>query len=451
MSPHTDDLKPVATEKPLLHRLLKTYPKQLWVVLSHNLQWKMLALFLAVCLWVGLILQDPSLTRERVFTNVPLSITGADTLRRNGFIVIRGLEEENAIVKLKADVPQQEYNDAAYANYSPRIDLSRVTEAGEQTVKVSTTSSSLYGSVTDVSPDSITIVVDDYITNYRIPVQVSVISEYPEGFYGTTPAPDVSTVTVSGPESIVSKIAKIVLKYDVSALPARATTLQTALSLHYMDIDNNELDSTLIEATSGGVLLRSIVLEQKLYPIKTLSLNQVALTTGTPEKGYEVKSVTMSPSVVIAASDETTLSTLGTLFLDKAVDVTGRTSAFTADVSIDKPDNIVYLSTETVVLMIDVGPILVTQAFENIPLSVTGAPSGMSAAAETSKVTVTLTGPMLSMDSLRSSRLKTFVSAEGLTAGTYDLPVQLTISHDDADLFSFTVAPQSVSVTVSEK
>ena len=83
-------VKPAGTEKPLLQRLFKTYPRQFWIVLSHNLQWKLLALFLAVCLWVGLILQDPSLTRERVFTDVPLTITGAETLRRNGFIVVHG-------------------------------------------------------------------------------------------------------------------------------------------------------------------------------------------------------------------------------------------------------------------------------------------------------------------------------------------------------------------------
>ena len=295
MSPQAEDKKPAVTEKPLLHRLFVTFPQQLWVAISHNLQWKILALIMALFLWVALILQDPALTRERVFADVPLTITGSDTLRRNGFIVTQGLEEASAIVKLKVDVPQHEYNDVTYANYSPRVDLSRISEAGEQTVTVSTTSTTLYGMVTDVSPEDIPVVVDSYITNFRIPVQVAVIGEYPDGYYGTAPVPDIGTVTVSGPESIVSKIARIVLEYDVSILPARENTVQTALPLHYRDINDNELDPALIEPTSGGVLLRSIVLEQKLYPVKTLSLNQTALTIGTPKKGYEVKGITMSP------------------------------------------------------------------------------------------------------------------------------------------------------------
>lgn len=451
MSPHTDDFKPVGTDKPLLHRLFKTYPRQFWLILSHNLQWKLLALFLAVCLWVGLILQDPSLTRERVFTDVPLTITGTDTLQRSGFIVVQGLEEANAIVKLKADVPQHEYNNVTYVNYNPRIDLSKITEAGEQSVKVITTSTTTYGSVTEVSPAEIPVVVDEYITNYRLPVQVEVIGSYPEGFYGTEPVIDVSSVAVSGPESIVSKIARIVLEYDVSALPARANTLQTALPPHYVDIDNNDLDSSRLEPTSGGVLLRSIVVTQGLYPIKTLALNQTELTTGSPKKGYEIKSITASPSLIIAAGDETTLSTLNTLFLNQAVDVTGRDSMFTADVTIAKPGNLVYLNAETVTLIINIGPVMATQSFENIPLTITAVPEGMAAVTETDKVTVTLTGPELSMESMKPAKLVPFVSAENLTAGTFDLPIQLTINHDDAGLFAYTIAPQSVSVTVSGK
>jgi len=451
MSPQPDENKPAATETPLLQRLKTTFPKRLWAAISNNLQWKLLALVLAVLLWVGLILQDPSLTRERVFTDVPLTISGSETLRRNGFIVTQGLEEENAIVRLKVDVPQQEYNDVTYSNYNPRIDLSKIDEAGEQTVKVTTTSTTTYGTVTDVSPAEIPIVVDEYITNYRIPVQVSIIGEYPEGYYGATPTTDVSTVSVSGPQSIVSEIAKIILEYDVSGLAAGAATLQTALPLHYMDKDNNELDATQLESTSGGVLLRSIVLEQTLYPVKTISLNQTALITGTPATGYEVKSVTLSPSVIIAAGDETTLSTLNTLFLEKAADVSDRDALFTTEIKVTQPDNIVYMSTKTVTLIVDIGPIQKTQTFEDIPLSVTGIPTGMTAAAQTAMINVTLTGPMLSLDTMESSKISAFISAEGLTAGTFDLPVEITISHSDADQFTYSISPPSISVIVTEK
>ena len=63
--------------------VLKATPHRFWKKLTHNWGWKLLSLLLAVSLWAGLITQDPNLTRERRFTDVPISLTGQDTLRRN--------------------------------------------------------------------------------------------------------------------------------------------------------------------------------------------------------------------------------------------------------------------------------------------------------------------------------------------------------------------------------
>ena len=96
-------------------------------VIINNWTWKLLALFLAICLWVGLITQDPTLTRERVFTDATVSITGAETLRRNGLIVLSGLEDEVLHARLRVEVPQREYNTVGASNYNPRVELSRIT------------------------------------------------------------------------------------------------------------------------------------------------------------------------------------------------------------------------------------------------------------------------------------------------------------------------------------
>lgn len=106
--------------RPSLRKALKGAPQRLWRLIYHNWPWKLLALFLALCLWAGLITQDPTLTRERVFTDVTVSVVGADTLRRNsGLIVLSGLEDENLTARLRVDVPQREYNTVTASNYNP--------------------------------------------------------------------------------------------------------------------------------------------------------------------------------------------------------------------------------------------------------------------------------------------------------------------------------------------
>ena len=88
-----------------------------------------------------------------MFTDVSISVTGADSLRRNSqLIVVSGLEEEALTARMSVDVPQREYNSVYASYYNPRVDLTRVTSPGEQELRVLTTSTTTYGTVTGISP-----------------------------------------------------------------------------------------------------------------------------------------------------------------------------------------------------------------------------------------------------------------------------------------------------------
>ena len=57
-------------------------------VLFHNGWVKLIALLISLVLWAGLISQDDSLTRDKTWQNVSVSITGEETMKRNGYIVV---------------------------------------------------------------------------------------------------------------------------------------------------------------------------------------------------------------------------------------------------------------------------------------------------------------------------------------------------------------------------
>ena len=67
--------------------------RRLRSIFLENWGTKLLALFIAVALWAGLITQDPALTRTKSFRNVAVTVSGADTLRRNGYVVISDLDD----------------------------------------------------------------------------------------------------------------------------------------------------------------------------------------------------------------------------------------------------------------------------------------------------------------------------------------------------------------------
>ena len=85
----------------------------------------------------------------------------------------------------------------------------------------------------------------------------------------------------------------------------------------------------------------------------------------------------------------------------------------------------------------------------SIPLEITGTADGLMASCETKTVSVTVTGPKLTFDLLKSSALNAFVSADGLGEGSYALPVQLSIRGMDESSFTYAITPQNVPVSVT--
>ena len=447
LDPNANDKKPSSAEKVSARESLKALGLRLWRLISHNLFWKLLAGFLALCLWAGLITQDPTLTRERIFSDVPVTLTGADVLRRNGLIVLSGINGDPLTVRMRVDVPQREYTTVSAGNYNPRIDLSRITETGIQTLRVASTS--VYGTVREISPDSVEVVVDEYVTNYRVPVNVERIGQYPKGFYGASPSLEPNTVTVSGPKSIVNQIARVVADFDVSTLPAQAGATRTAVPVRFTDASGNPVESGLIDVTNAGVLIRSVIVEQTLYATKTLPISPLAVTVGTPAAGYEVKSITATPNLLVAAGDDIGLNALDTLFLDSAIDVAGKSENFSVEVDIRQPSELVYLSSKSIMFTIEISPIIGTREFSKLPFVLRNQTKGFSAAADTQTVSVTLSGPVTLLDSLRTSHLTAYVDVGGLTAGEHELPILLDIENADQKKFTYDISPKIAAIRIA--
>ena len=430
---------------------LRSLPKRMLKLITHNWAWKLCSLLLALCLWAGLITQDPTLTRERVFTDVTASVVGSDTLRRNGLIVLSGLDDEALNVRLRADVPQREYNSASPVSYNPRVDLSRITETGEQTLKFTTTSTTTYGTVQSILPDSVTVVVDEYVTNYRVPVTIVSFGEYPAGFYGTTPTADPSVVAVSGPESVVSRITRVFVDFDVSKLPSREGVSRNALNMRFADAEGNAVVSDLLEVTSSGVLLRSVIVQQQLYPSKQLAVNALGLTSGEPAVGYRLAGVDVSPVSVLAAGEGDALSVLESLSVATPADVSGKSEDFSVDVRLDRPDGVSYLSADMVTLSVRVEPVSVTRTFDNIKLSVVGRSDAYRAALASKTVSVHLTGPQNLLSGLKATAISAFVDVTGLTEGEHQLPVQVQVEGLDMSQLSSALSLETVGVTLSPR
>ena len=420
-------------------------------MLLNNWGFKLLALLLAVVLWAGLISQDPTLTREKVFSDVTINVTGNDTIKRNGLIVVSDLSSLLQNATLRVDVPQMQYQNAQAGYYNARIDLSRITQTGVQEVRVLTTNSTAYGSVSEISPATLEIEVEEYITRYRIPVTVDTVGTVPDGYYTPTPTLDPPLVAVSGPRSLVDRVVRAEAVLDLSTLPAREGLVRTAIPFRLLDEKGNAVESSLLEVTSESVLMDSVVVEQTLYSLRTMALSDVGLITGTPANGYEIKSVSITPEQVTAAGRESSLALLDTLYPDSSVSVEGASRSFNQQVKVRKPSELVYLSSDSVTVAVEIGPVIRERTFENVKVTVEGVENGLRAELSVKNTDVNITGAQLWVETLKANALTLVCDASGLAEGTYQLPVICQVAGSDGQTFSVEVVPETIAVTISSK
>lgn len=420
----------------------------IWRAVKNNWGFKLLALLLAIVMWSGLITQDPSLTREKVFNDVTITVAGTETIKRNGMIVTTDLDELLENAQLRVDVPQMQYSNVTASTFNVRIDLSRVTTTGTQEIKVLTTNSVTYGTVSEVTPSSIQIEVEEYITRYRIPVNVNAVGEPPEGYYAGTAQPDPPMVAVSGPKSLVDRIVQAEAVLEQANLPAREGSIRTAAAFYLLDEEGNRVESDLLSVTSESVLLDSVVVEQSMYATKDMELSGLSLISGKPADGYEVKSVTCTPEIIKAAGRAVNLELLDTLYAGSTVDVTGKEESFQQQVKVRRPTELVYLSADTVTVEVEIGPIIKQQDFSGQKVELTNLGDGLRASLGSKTANVSVTGPQLWVKGLRSYHISLSCDAAGLMEGEYDLPVVCTIQNDDGQTYTVDVDPATIHVTI---
>ena len=334
--------------------------KSFWTWLRRDWAWKLACLVLAIFLWGGLITQDTSMVRTKSFNDVTISVVNADALLRSGYIVVSGLETEKLSgVRMRVDVPQRMYEQAAASNYNVRVDLSRIRAAGTQTLQVLTTSSTTYGSVTDLSVSTIEVEVEEYVTRSRIPVRIETTGSAPEGFYAAAASADPIYVEIAGPKSLTESVVRCVAHYDMSALAAQAGTERTAVPFSLQDRQEQEIaqDNMTVSPINSGVNIDSITIEQNLYPMRALPVDVSAVCSGTPKKGYHIASVTAEPSSVkVAYSELVDDQTMDKIYPSGTADVTDLTETTVFPLSLSRGSDLKYISATSVYVTVVIEP-----------------------------------------------------------------------------------------------
>ena len=326
--------------------------------ITHNWGWKLLSVVLAICIWGVLVTQDDTLPRTKSFSNLKIGVANSTTLKQNGFIVVSGLDDLEP-VNITVQLPQKYYSSATAERYLVRADLSQIKEAGTQELPLSATvtNSTAYGTVLSISKPTITVEVEPYVYRSRIPVQLNVTGETAGELYAAPPICDPDTLDVAGPQSVVEKIVRCRVDYDLSQLEEKPGTVRTSLPYVFLDKDGNELDSSMLTVTSQGITTRYVIVEQTLYTTMEVPVNTLSLIFGEPADGYVVTGVKVVPETVVIADDDLSLfqGDNPTMYTLGRVNITGEKQSKTDIITLNSR-GVAYISHPTVTVTVEIAP-----------------------------------------------------------------------------------------------
>lgn len=419
-------------------------------LLTKNLGFKLLSVLLALCLWVFLITQDPNLTRETTFNDVSVSVVNSEVLKRNGFIVVSDMEELLSTT-MRVNVPQGNYANAQASNYNVRVDLSRIKQPGAQELRILANSTSTNGSVIDLNPSAISVVVEKYVNRNRIPVIAQTSGELPEGYAIGSTVLDATVISISGPESIVNSVVRAQVMIDLEQVPAEENVVVTAFPFQLIDRQGKVVESKLVEVYSDGLSINSVNVQHTVVSKRTINLSELNLITGKPADGYQVLGVTVTPSEVTACGKLEDLEALESLFLSQPVSVDRLTEPLVQVMKVRKPTELTQLKPDSVTLLVDIGPVIESRTFESLPVSVTNVSAELTASLRQATASVTVTGPKLVLEQIRAGQLHISCDAAGCGEGIHELALACTVDQLAPDACSIEIYPQKVQLELTAR
>lgn len=406
----------------------------------------LVSLLAAMITWAALVASDGTLTREKVFQNVSVSVTGEATLKSRGYIVMDDLNELLSGVKMTVEVAQQNYKRASGTAYGPHLDLTDVTGVGENELPVSF-SSQLYGPVVACDPASVVVQVERYITR-RIPVTLEVVGEAPAGYFLDSAKTDPTMLSVSGPQSLVSSVASAVATLDASMLTGDRQSDKSAVDVVLQSGSGVAIESEKIEITNQTVLTDSVVVETELLPVKHVPFATENFVSGTPEEGWELDSVEVGADALPVAAKQEILDAIEFITTDQPLDIEGASGDMTGVVRIRKPSGAENTLPSEVTVTARLREKEIERTLRGIRVEIEGLGSGLNAVLAREKVTVQLTGAYRFISGLREEDIRLFVDVSGLGPGRHDVPVQIHI--DNAQPFGCALSAPEISVTIRE-
>ena len=391
---------------------------------------QLVCILLSLGLWIYVTnIENPIKSYE--LNNVPVEILNSDSLKDTGLALA---PNQNFYVKLKVEGNTQDLFSIDKSDFKITVDLSEfVLKKGENKIAVNIKEAPSTVKIKNSSGLTITVNTEEYSTK-EVPVksEINVISK--SSYYVATPVFSPETVVVSGPESLVNKVTKVIAEGEES------NAVKTIVKDYIISaVDDNGNEVTGVQLSQKWVEATIEINEGKTVPIK---IN----TTGTLPNGLRLKSISSDTTEIGITGPEEILNNVSEIGTE-VIDLSGIKDSTTVEVALGIPDGISIHNGESSIkvnISIDKAQ---TKEF-TISYAIVGTTAeGLTIIPDSDKVTITVSGYADVLNSLTEANFAAELDVSEYTeAGEYTkVPTVNLVGVDNVNIDSVSEVKLTIS------
>ncbi|MCR4868872.1 MAG: hypothetical protein K5889_05240 [Lachnospiraceae bacterium] len=391
-------------------------------LLVNNIALKLLALGLAVILWMVVVSVDNPV-EKRNFT-ATITLENQDMLSSQGKYV--SVADSSLSVTFKVRAKRSVMDRLSNSDFTATADLAYIDDEGNVPIRISCTS---YPSTVFIlgSTHYLKVEVGEKRAN-KFVIKGETVGNPADGYDVDDITVEPNVVSVEGPGNIVSKINTVVAYVDVDGLGAN---INENVVPKFYDRKGKEVNTTKLRLSVTTVKVRVTMASVKKVPIE-VELPEKSTLDG----DIDIREITTKPQELTIRGNAKELNKMSKISIPFSAlnlnDITKDTTT-TVDITSFLPEGVSIAEKGSAKVEIYVDVRTMEERHFSIPvenLTIQNLPDGMTAEFRGQTVLVTIKGYDDQLNSLSANEITGSVDASGLTEGKHRVDVVLNLDED---------------------
>lgn len=399
---------------------------------AKNVRTFLLALILGVSVWLSAVSADDPNEVRAYPDPIPLEVLGQDPS-----LILTSEIPQTVEVSLRAPHSVWESLTSRANAVRAIMDLTGLS-AGEHTRAVQIMVDMRPYQLVLKNPATVSVVLES-LDSRTFPLSLSLSGQPAAGYQVGEATMDITEISVSGPESLVKQATRARVPINLDGVregidelvPVQVLDAQDGI-VRGLTINPEAVQVTVPISQQGG--------------FRDVAVKVVVQGQQTP--GYRIENISVFPPVVtVFAEDPELVNQLPGIVETQPLDLQDRKEDVSTRLSLDLPENITIVGTQTVQVQVSISPIQTSVTLLNQPINVNGLSEGLSAQVFPQTVDVIVSGPLPVLDALTSQDVTVSVDVTELEVGVYQLTPEVKVLVEN--VLQESILPGTVEVVIA--